>query len=262
MKKFVVIFAFALLFVVLSFGQPTKNDEKAEAIIKRAVEKLGGEKYLSVKTVYGKGQFTLIKDEGKSLPSSFIDIMVFPNKERTEFKSLGNKTIQTNYDDKGWIFESAANAVNDQKADAIENFNQTLRVSLDNLLRGNWRGKATLGYVGKREATLGKRNEVIKLRYDSDKFTVEFEFAVTDGLPMKAVFTRLSAENEELKEEDRYAQFIENQGVYSPFIIDHFTNGKQVSRVNYESIVFNKPISDSIFNKPSNFKDLKKDLKL
>jgi hypothetical protein len=107
---------------------------------------------------------------------------------------------------------------------------------------------------------LGKRNEVIKLRYD-DGFTVEFEFAAADALPMKAIFTRLSSGNEELKEEDRYAQFVENQGVFAPFIIDHFTNGMQVSRVNYESIEFNKPIPDSIFSKPTNLKELKKDLK-
>jgi hypothetical protein len=262
MRKIVVLLTLILLFASLAFTQPKANDEKAEAVIKRAVEKLGGQKYLDVKTVYGKGQFTLMKEDGKSLPSKFVDIFVFPNKERTEFKSLGNKTIQTNYDDKGWIFDSSAIAVNDQKPEAIENFKQTLRVGLDNLLRGNWRGKGTISYAGKREASLGKRNEVIKLRYD-DGFTVEFEFAATDGLPVKALFLRSSsAENEVLKEEDRYAQFIENQGVFSPFIIDHFTNGKQVSRINYESVEFNKPIPDSIFSKPTNLKDLKKDLKL
>jgi hypothetical protein len=261
MKKFAAILIFTLLFVFFTFAQTNKNDEKAEAVIKRSIERLGGQKFLSVKTVYGKGQFTLMKEDGKSLPSKFVDIMVFPNKERTEFKSLGEKTIQTNYDDKGWIFDSAALAVNDQKAEAIESFQQTLRVSLDNLLRGYWRGKGIVNYVGKREASLGKRNEVIKLRYD-DGFTVEFEFAAADALPMKAIFTRLSAENEELKEEDRYAQFIENQGVFAPFIIDHFTNGKQVSRINYESMEFNKPIPDSVFSKPTNLKELKKDLKL
>jgi hypothetical protein len=133
MKKFVAVLTFTLLFVVFAFAQPKVSDEKAEAVIKRAIVKLGGEKYLNVKTIYGKGQYTLMKEEGKSLPSKFTDIMVFPNKERTEFKSLGEKTIQTNYADIGWIFDSAALAVNDQKPEAIESFKQTLRVSLDNL---------------------------------------------------------------------------------------------------------------------------------
>src|ERR1041384_2598904 len=31
--------------------------EKAEAILKRAIEKIGGDKYLQIKTIYGKGAF-------------------------------------------------------------------------------------------------------------------------------------------------------------------------------------------------------------
>ncbi|HXH68834.1 MAG TPA: hypothetical protein VNI60_00665, partial [Pyrinomonadaceae bacterium] len=69
------------------------------------------------------------------------------------------------------------------------------------------------------------------------------------------------ADSEEIKEEDRYAQFVDVQGIKVPFIIDHFSDKQQTSRINYESIEFNKQISDSIFNKPKSAKELKKDLK-
>ncbi|MEO7674941.1 MAG: hypothetical protein ABIU09_12795, partial [Pyrinomonadaceae bacterium] len=128
-------------------------------------------------------------------------------------------------------------------------------------LRGNWRNGATLSYVGKRAATLGKRNDVVKLTY-KDGLVVEFEFASDDGVPQKAVYSRLNADNEEIKEEDRYAQFVEVNGVKSPFIIDRFTKGVQTSRINYETLEFNKMVPDSIFSKPVNAKELKKDLKL
>ncbi len=81
-------------------------------------------------------------------------------------------------------------------------------------------------------------------------------------MPVKAVYKRANADNETIKEEDRYAQFIDVQGVKTPFIVDHFSNGVQTSRINYDSIEFNKTISDSIFVKPANAKELKKDLKL
>jgi hypothetical protein len=128
------------------------------------------------------------------------------------------------------------------------------------LLRGYWRGKATLSYVGRRPASLGKRNDVVKLAYE-DGFVVEFEFS-DDGLPAKAIYKRMNADNTEVIEEDRYAQFIDINGVKTPFIIDRYTNGAQNSRINYESVEFNKSISDSIFAKPGNPKELKKDLKL
>jgi outer membrane lipoprotein-sorting protein len=40
-------------------------------------------------------------------------------------------------------------------------------------------------------------------------------------------------------------------GVKSAFIIDRYTNGKQSSRINYDSMEFNKTIPDSIFAKPT-----------
>jgi hypothetical protein len=73
-----------------------------------------------------------------------------------------------------------------------------------------------LTYGGRRQAGLGKRNDVVKLTFE-DGFAVEFEFS-DDGLPMKALFTRLNADKEEIKEEDRYAQFVDVQGIKTPFI--------------------------------------------
>ena len=237
-----------------------KNDEKAEAVLKKAVELLGGDKYLQVKSQIGRGKFHIIRDGTLLSYQTFVDIIVFPDNERTEFKFGGVKTVQTNSGGSGWIYDGAAQSVNDQTEEQVENFKRAMQTSLDNLLRGYWRGKAELTYVGKREAGIGKRNDVVKLTF-ADGFTIEFEFAATDGLPMKALYKRLNPDNEEVKEEDRYAQFIDIQGVKTPFIIDHFISGLQSSRINYESIEFNKTIANSIFAKPSNPKDLKKDLK-
>ena len=143
----------------------------------------------------------------------------------------------------------------------VSNFKRGIRASLDNLLRGGWRGEgAEIKYAGKRQAGIGKSNDVVKLIYQ-DGFEVEFEFS-DDGIPMKSIYKRANADGEDIKEEDRYALFVDVQGIKAPFIIDHFTGGVQTSRINYETVEFNKKVSDSIFEKPSNPKSLKKDLKL
>jgi len=260
MKRFVFSLIFVLFFNFLIFGQNPKTDEKAEAVLKKAVEKLGGEKYLQVKSIVGRGKFSLLRDNAIISFQSFVDIIVYPDKERTEFKQGGVKTVQTNTGETGWIFDGAAETINNQNKDQIEGFKRGIRVSLDNLLRGYWRGKANLTYVGKRPASLGKRSEVVKLTFDGG-FAVEFEFS-DEYLPMKAIYKRTNADNEEIKEEDRYAQFVDVQGIKTPFIVDHFANNSQTSRINYESIEFNKSVPDSIFTKPNSAKELKKDLKL
>lgn len=255
-----IIFLFALSLSL--FAQTDKPDEKAEAIIKRAVEKLGGEKYLQVKSVYSTGYYTVFREGTADLPNSFIDVIAYPDKERTEFKQLGNKIVQTNFGDKGWLFDGGTGNIREQKPPEVENFKRGLRTSIDSFLRGIWRNQgATLVYAGRREASLGKRNEVLKLTY-SDGFTVEYEFSVTDGFPMKTIYKGKDGDEAETKEEDRYAQFIDIQGVMMPFIIDHHINGKQTSRINYQTIDLNKTVPSSVFDKPNDAKALKKDLKL
>ena len=237
------------------------KDEKAEAVIKRAVENLGGDKYLQVKSQIARGKYHIMRDGALISFQTFVDVIVYPNKERTEFKFNGVKNIQTNTGDEGWVFDGAAQAISEQSKEQIENFKRfQLQTSLDHLLRGSWRGRASLVYVGKREAGVGTRNEVVKLVFAED-FEVEFEFAASDGIPIKARYKRTSPDNEEIKEEDRYAQFVDIQGIKAPFIVDHFSNNVQTSRINYESMEFNKSVADWVFLKPSNAKDLKKDLK-
>lgn len=265
-----------LLVVFLSLGvsvsaQPsTESSPEAEAIIRNTVNVLGGDKYLNVTSQIGKGKFTVIREGAVVSFQSFTDIIVFPDKERTDFKGGGSRTVQTNVSDSGWVFDGDKEAVTEQSEEQVANFKRGMRASLDTLLRGHWRGNATLTYVGKRPATLGKRNDVVKLTY-TDGLVVEFEIGAFDSIPVKAIQRRKNIEGEEtvegkepveIEEEDRYAQFVDIGGIKSPFIIDRFTGGVQTSRINYETVEYNKSIPDSIFAKPSNAKEAKKDPKL
>jgi hypothetical protein len=247
--------------VSASAQQPSaKTDEKAEAILAKAVQKLGGEKYLQVKTIVGSGNFSIFREGQSQITQTFLDIIVFPDKERTEFKTGGTRNIQTNVGDTGWLADTSAKVIKEQDKDQVAGFKRSMRTSLDNLLRGHWRREqARLSFAGRREAGVGKRNNVVRLIYP-DGFTVEFEFS-DEGFPMKSVYKRAGDEGAEIKEEDRYAQFIEVNGIFAPFIIDHFQNGAQTSRINYLKIEYNRPVPDSIFNKPADAKELKKDLK-
>lgn len=266
-KELIAVPAVILVLAVLSHAQNSLaarsgGDKKAEAeaVIQKAVRNLGGEKYLSIKTQIGRGKFSVIRDNAVVSFQTFTDVIVFPDKERTDFKGGGSKSVQTNVGSGGWVYDSELQAVKDQNEQQVEAFKRGMRTSLDHLLRGHWRGEGEISYVGRRPATLGKRNDVIRLTYN-DGLVVEFEFAADDGLPQKASYSRLSADNEEIKEEDRYAQFIDVGGVKAPFIIDRFTAGKQSSRINYQSVEYNKPIPDAIFTKPRSAKELK-ELKL
>lgn len=272
-KKLFYIFpllAIRLLVLVLclagasAFAQtdPTKEEkppetEKAEQILQRAIEAAGGSAYLNVRSVIGKGLFTQYKDGQSGLPSSFVDYIVYPDRERTEFKGQGGRIIQTNTGDTGWLYDGAAKSLKDMSKAQVDNFKQAIRSSVDYLLRGYWRKEgAKLSYVGRREAGLARRNEVVRLTY-TDGYMVDFEFGAKDYLPMKIHYKRTNADGEEILEEDRLAQHIRISGIMAPFVIDHYIAGVQTSRINYQSVEFNTPIADTLFARPANAKAIK-----
>jgi len=235
---------------------------KAEAILNRAVEVLGGSAYLNITTVVGRGFFTTFSEGQSQIPAKFVDYISYPDKERTEFISSGIRVIQTNSGETGWLYDGATKSLADMKANQIEDFKRSMRTSVENLLRGWWRKEnAILSYVGRREAGVGRRNEAVRLTYPSG-FWIEYEFAAKEGLPAKVIYkaTRKKPdtdEDEEVTEEDRLAKPITIGQITAPWVIDHFMNGVQTSRVGYESVEYNTPLVESFFAKPTNIKSLK-----
>jgi hypothetical protein len=239
-----------------------ENTAKAEAIINRGIEVLGGNAYLNVQTVVGRGFFTTFQDGISQIPARFLDYIAYPDKERTEFTGEGIRVIQTNSGETGWLFDGATKTLSDMKSAQIEDFKRSMRTSVENLLRGWWKKEnASLSYLGRREAGLARRNETIRLTYP-DGFWIEYEFAAKEGLPAKIIYKTTkkkpdSDETEELNEEDRLAKPIEMTGITAPWVVDHFINGIQTSRISYEGIEYNRPLADSLFAKPANIKSLK-----
>jgi hypothetical protein len=237
-------------------------DPKAEAVVTRAIEVLGGSAYLNTRTVVGRGFYTAFQDGMSQLPARFLDYISYPDRERTEFTSNGIRVIQTNSGETGWVYDGATKTLADMKSGQIEDFKRSMRTSVENLLHGWWKKEgANLSYIGRREAGLARRNETVRLTYP-DGFWIEYEFAAKEGLPAKVIYKRSrkkadSDETEELTEEDRLAKPITIGGVTAPWVVDHFINGTQTSRINFESIEYNQPLPDSLFVKPVNVKSLK-----
>lgn len=237
-------------------------DEKAQQILERAIQVLGGSSYLNISTATGRGLYTPYKDGVSQLPAKFVDYIAYPDKERTEFAGGGARVIQANFGEQGWVFDGAAKTLHDMKAEQVEDFKLGMRTSVENLLRGWWRKEnCKLYYVGRREAGLAKRNETIRLTYP-DGFWIEYEFGAKDGLPAKILYNRKrknanTDELEDVAEEDLLLQFLKIEGILTPFVVDHFTAGTQRSRINYESIQYNSPLPDSLFTKPATIKGLK-----
>lgn len=234
-----------------------KNDERAEQVLQRAIDVAGGNNFLAVQSITSRGLYTPFRDGVSIPPWKFVDYLVFPDRERTEIKGQGVRSIHTYTGRTGWTFDGMVKKISDLKPEQVKDFQIAMRTSLDNILRGWWRKEgAHLTYLGRREAGLAKRSEAVRLTYP-DGFTVEFEFGAKDSLIIKTHYKRQTAEGEEVEEEDRYAQHLTIGSLMTPFVIDHYRAGVQTSRINYEKIEFNVPVPDSLFARPTDLKALK-----
>src|SRR5215210_3025377 len=134
---------FRLVFFALAAcvaAQPASTETQADAILQKAVQKLGGDKYKNVYSQIGRGNFSILKDGINVSVQTFVDVIVFPDKERSEFKAAGVKSVQTNTGATGWVFDGDQELIKVQTEKQVANFQRGIRTSLDNLLRGYWKG--------------------------------------------------------------------------------------------------------------------------
>ena len=81
-------------------------------------------------------------------------------------------------------------------------------------------------------------------------------------MPAKVLYERKhknreTEEIESVNEEDHLHKMITIDGVTAPFIIDHYSNKVQTSRIAYDTVEYNKPVADSLFAKPASIKAIK-----
>lgn len=135
--KFLLVLICLLLSIQPAYSEiPSQNKEDPEEILKKAVAVMGGDKYLNVTTQIGRGRFSVIRGGIIASLQTFVDVLVLPDKNRTDFKGGGLKIIQSNSGETGWVYDGNVEEIRDQTEIQLSNFRRGTRVSLDNLLRG------------------------------------------------------------------------------------------------------------------------------
>src|SRR5687767_12672929 len=117
------IVLFILAFAAFANAQTSaaRPDEKAQAVLAKAVKSLGGDRYLQVTSQVGRGKFSVLRENVVISFQTFLDIIVFPDKERTDFKGGGSRTVQGNSGDTGWVYDGDQELIKIQNETQIAN---------------------------------------------------------------------------------------------------------------------------------------------
>lgn len=265
MKRIKFLSALAIITIfsltAFAFGQEENDSAKAEALIREAIKARGGEAYLKIRTLVGRGQYTAFAKGVSGLPTEFVDYIVYPDRERTEFGKGDSKYIQTNFGNEGWVYEAAQKMIRVQTEEQVKTFQQGLRYDLDGVLRRGWQEKgAQLVYIGRREIWRNQFSEAVHLKY-ADGLSVTIYFDTRTKFPLMTEYQTEQKDedgkNQIIENQVRYARWLDYNGVQFPTIQDAYRNGQQSARVLFDGVSFNAEVPDKLFAKPANIKEVK-----
>jgi hypothetical protein len=92
-----LLFASASFSLAQSDKPSPSDDEKAQQIVQRAIKAVGGDRYLQIKTVIGRGFFTDYKDGVSQIPAKFVDYVSYPDKTLWRSHLDGSEKMQLTF---------------------------------------------------------------------------------------------------------------------------------------------------------------------
>jgi outer membrane lipoprotein-sorting protein len=252
-----LLVAVVILPASVTAQEPDENDPaKAAALVRDAVAARSGEAYLKITTLESRGQYTPFEKAVSGDPMPFVDYVVYPSRERTEFGKGNSKVIQSNSEAANWVYDATQRMIRDQKEEQVKQFQQNARYDLDNLLRtASQQSGVKLVYLGRREAWRNTFSEALRVDF-ADGGTATLLFDPRSKLPLMVEYKTVGEEGT-VNNEVRYFRWVDFSGIKFPTIQDFYRNGKQSARVSFDTVSFNVNLPDKLFAKPSNIKEVK-----
>jgi hypothetical protein len=245
----------------LAFAQtPQAKDpgEEGARLISLAIEARGGDRYLGIKNLIATGQYTPFDGGTSTSPVPFMDTIVFPVTERTEFGKGKKKDrrIQVNDGDRGWTYDGENQTLKEQNADQVRDFLEGLQCDVDQILRGGWKAPGVrVRFSGREETRPGERADILEIQLTPER-KVFISLDRSTHLPFALVYEKPSDKGL-TRNETRFAQYVVYDGVKFPNIVDFFRDGVQTSRINYQEVKLNTAIAGDTFAKPESAKAVK-----
>src|SRR5215470_18031863 len=222
-----------------------KNVQRGAELIKQTVQARGGERFLNFTSIMQTGVYTPFQKGMSQIPIPFVDWIIYPDKERTEFGKgkKKNRKIQVNVGKTGWVYDGDAETLKDQTDKQIEEHLEGLDFDIDRLLRTATKGAGVeVGYAGREETRPGERADIVAVKLKSDQ-TAYILIDPQTHLPISLSYEK-SEDGQLVKQEVRFNQYVDYDGVKFPNIVDFFRDSVQTGRLNVQSIKLNPQTPD------------------
>ncbi len=240
-----------LLLMFLSTGAWTRaaDDPRAQTVIQRTIQALGGQRFLTWKDMYGTGRFFIIKRDGQSW-TKFWEYYRWEGKSRTELEKQREALADIfNLElGKGWTYEYGR--VKPKTEEELRRFRLSEKRNIYNIFRSRWKedGMKVL-YYGPSEIETVKPMEALEF-IDAENYTVTVLFEEGVALPVKVEYQDRNEDGIVLPKSEMFFRWFSSDGVMAPHRVEFFTREKNTGLVEYAEVKFNVGLTDDLFLEP------------
>jgi hypothetical protein len=221
------------------------NAAKARSLIDQMIQALGGQAYMSIQDISQEGRtYGFHHGQSEGVGVLFWRFYKYPDKDRLELTKKRD-VIYIYRGNEGFEITYKGTRADDPKA--VTDYLRRRRRALDWILR-QWLNEPgiALFYEGATVAAQKDTQQVTIMNSRNEGVTLYIDSST--HLPVKKTFSwRDPTDKERNIEDEVYDNYRDVQGIMTPFSITRFYNGDMSNQRFLHSVVYNKGLSDSLF---------------
>lgn len=224
-----------------------RSEERARQILRKTVEALGGEAYLTVRNIVRKGKFYQFRRDVLQGSNEFRTLAEPPWKRRVEFGKKA-RIVVINDGEQGWKIEYKN--VKIQTEEELRNFRIDMKHDLDHILRFRLGEKdLKVRYLGKSRTHLEQLDGVQLMDASGDKVRIFVDSHTF--LPVRMEYESPPRGKRWATEDEKFFHnYHEIDGVKVPFTVILNSNGYKAMETQLSSAQINADLSGSLFSSP------------
>jgi hypothetical protein len=229
-------------------SRPSVIDPRAQALIDKSIQALGGAPFLSFKRLTTTGRGFVIEDEETVGLAPFQSAVEYPDKRHF---SYGKKqpVILINNGDQGWELDRYGRTP--QKREQLHRWQLSSRYSLENLLRLRIHEPGMLIQGAGTDFVEQLPAHVISM-VDAHQIELKLFINKLTFLPVRITYRVRNPEGDDWDEySDVYGDYQKMQNVQTPMHITRFINGERVSETYRNSAKYDESYPPSYFQPPA-----------
>lgn len=231
-------------------SRPAIINPKAQQLLDRAIQALGGPAFLSFKTLTTHGR--LFSLEGGGGGFVYFDSQVqYPDKRRLAY-GLGKKgkpIVVVNNGDQGWEIDRMG--MMHLESDEIKQWKFANRYSLENLLRVRIHEPGALVQAAGSDFVDNVAVDILDI-VDAQQGQIKLYLAKQTGLPIQISYRKWNPTIQDWDEySDTYADYRSFQGIMTPLHITRSLNDQRVAEIYRNTAVYNDTYPPEMFVAPS-----------